>query len=234
MTSEHAFLEDVCRPSVRLFTDTVTCDVYNWLLAQSYACRALLPCIERTGTERDTAVNIVLHPARPARRALAVLASFGAIHVPPDAHHDDLILEAQLCGTVVDPLGAAELRQDWSQTHPTSTITRALDCLPPRLLFRLHFWVENPGAGALFRWLLPRLFEIYGIDLRNATHVARLTHCCGGGAGWRKYTQILSTDPMLARLVGVCGPSPSLNCGHAKRQAPRHHLCWRRTPPPTP
>ena len=218
ISSEHAFLEDVCQPPVRLFVDNITCDVYNCLLGQSYACRALLPCIERTDTERDTAINIVRHPARPARRALAVLASFGAVHVPPDAHHNSIIREAQSNGSAVGSLDAAELRHNWHQTHPSSTITRALDCMPPRLLFRLHFWVENPGgAGALFRWLLPRLFEVYGIDLRNATHVARLTHCGGGGAGWRKYTRILITDPMLARLIGVCGPSPSLNCGHAKR-----------------
>jgi len=148
---------------------------------------------------------------------LAVLASFGAIHVPPDAHHGTLVREARSNGNVVGPLDAAALRFDWDRTHPTSSIAHMLDCEPPRLLFRLHLWVENPGAGALFRWLLPRLREVYGIDLRNATHVARLTHCCGGGAGWRKYTQILSTDPTLRRLIGVCGPSPAFNCGHAKR-----------------
>ena len=137
-----------------------------------------------------------------------MLASIGAIHVPPDAHHDALIREARSNGTAVGPLDAATLWLDWNRTHPAPSITRALDCMPPRLLFRLHFWIENPGAGALFRWLLPRLFEVYGIDL---------THCCGGGAGWRKYTQILSTDHMLQRLIGVCGPSPGLNCGHAKR-----------------
>ena len=219
MASEHAFLEDVGRPPVRLFVGSVVCDVYNCLIGQSYACRALLPCIERTDAERSSAVNIVpgRHPARSARRALAVLASFGAIHVPPDAHHGTLVREARSNGAVVGPLDAAALRFDWDRTHPTPSIAHMLDCEPPRLLFRLHLWVENPGAGALFRWLLPRLREVYGIDLRNAKHVARLTRCCGGGAGWRKYTQILSTDPMLRRLIGVCGPSPALNCGHAKR-----------------
>ena len=38
MASEHAFLEDIGRPSVRLFVDNVVCDVYNCLLGQSYAC----------------------------------------------------------------------------------------------------------------------------------------------------------------------------------------------------
>ena len=104
--------------------------------------------------ERDAAVCIVSgrHPARPARRALAVLASFGAVHVPPDVHHGTLIREARSTGTVVGPLDAAALRQDWDRTHPA--ITLSLDCKPPRLLFRLFIWVENPGAGALFRWLL--------------------------------------------------------------------------------
>ena len=219
MASEHAFLEDISRPPVRLFVDNVVCDVYNCLLGQSYACRALLPCIERTDTERDSAVRIVhkRHPAHPARSALAVLASFGAIHVPPDAHHDTFVRDARSNGTAVGPLDAAALQLGWNQTHPTPDIAHMLDCAPPRLLRRLSIWVENPGAGALFRWLYPRLREIYGIDLRNATHVARLTHCCGGGAGWRKYTQILSTDPGLRHRIGVCGPSPALNCGHAKR-----------------
>ena len=49
------------------------------------------------------------------------------------------------------------------------------------------------------------------------THVARPTHCFGGGAAWRKYTQILSSDQALASRIGVCGPCPALNCGHAKR-----------------
>ena len=219
MASEHAFLEDIGRPSVRLFVDNVVCDVYNCLLGQSYACRALLPCIERTDTERDSAVRNVhsRHPAHPARSALAVLASFGAIHVPPDAHHDTFVRDARSNGTAVGPLDAAALQLDWNQTHPTPDIAHMFDCAPPRLLRRLNIWIENPGAGALFRWLYPRLREIYGIDLRNATHVARLTHCCGGGAGWRKYTQILSTDPGLRHRIGVCGPSPALNCGHAKR-----------------
>ena len=134
MAPEHAFLEDACRPSVRLFTDTVTCGAYNSFLGQSYACRALLPCIERTDTERDTAVQRVRHPARLARRALAVLASFGTIHVPPDARHGTLILEAQSCRAVVGPIDAAVLRQDWNRTHPTSAITRAFDCLRHREL----------------------------------------------------------------------------------------------------
>ena len=217
MASEHAFLEDVSRPSVRLFVDIVVCDVYNCLLGQSYACRALLPCIERTDEERNAAVRNVCsrHSARSARRALAVLASFGVVHVPPDAHHDSLIREAQSTGTVVGPLDAAALQLDWDRTHPT--ISRSLDYQPPRHLHQLFIWVENPGAGALFRWLVPRLMATYGINLRNATHVARLTHCCGGGAGWRKYTRILSTDPRLRHLIGVCGPCPSFNCGHAKR-----------------
>ena len=91
------------------------------------------------------------------------------------------------------------------------------DCSPPDLLFRLFVWIENPGASALFRWLLPRLYELYGIDLHNVTHVARLTHCFGGGAAWRKYTQILSSDQTLSNRIGVCGPCPALNCGHAKQ-----------------
>jgi len=134
MASEHAFLEDVSRPSVRLFVDIVVCDVYNCFLGQSYACRALLPCIERTDEERTAAVHIVKrHPARSARRALAVLASFGAVHVPPDEHHDSLIREAQSNGTVVGPLDAAALPLDWDLTHPT--VPRSLDYQPPR---RLH------------------------------------------------------------------------------------------------
>ena len=53
------FLEDVGRPPVRLFVDSVVCDVYNCFIGQSYACRALLPCIERTDEERSSAVNMV-------------------------------------------------------------------------------------------------------------------------------------------------------------------------------
>ena len=107
------------------------------------------------------------HPPYFARRALAVLASAGAIHIPPDARHDDLILEARPCGTVVGSLNAAELLRNWNWTHPTPTALRQPSCPLPDLLFRLFVWIENPGASALFRWLLPRLYELYGIDLGN-------------------------------------------------------------------
>ena len=118
---------------MRLFVDIVVCDVYNCLLGQSYACRALLPCIERTDEERNAAVHNVhsRHSARSARRALAVLASFGVVHVPPDAHHDSLIREAQSTGTVVGPLDAAALQLDWNRTHPTIIAVARLPAAPP-------------------------------------------------------------------------------------------------------
>ena len=219
MAFEHAFLEDVCRPPTRLFADAVSCDTYDSVHTQSYAGRAFLPCIERDDTERRKAIRAVRRRHSPylARRALAVLASAGAIHVPPDVRHDDLIQEARMDGVAVGSLNSAELCRCWILTHPTPTAIGQPDVPPPDLLIRLFVWIENPGASALFRWLLPRLYEYYGIDLRNVTHVARLTHCFGGGAAWRKYTRILSSDETLVDRIGVCGPCPALNCGHAKR-----------------
>ena len=215
---EHAFLEDVCQPLTRLFPDAISCDAYDSLHTQSYACRALLPRIEREDAERRVAIRTLRRRHSPyhARRALAVLASAGAIHIPPDVRHDDLIQEARSNGIAVCSLNASELLRNWNLTHPTPTTICQPDCSPPDLLFRLFVWIENPGASALFRWLLPRLYALYGIDLRNVTHVARLTHCFGGGAAWRKYTQILSSGQTLSSRIGVCGPCPNLNCGHAK------------------
>ena len=188
------------------------------------------PCLNKqVANDSDDALNSSFHRTKRIKRdhclRLAIFVSVGVLHSPPVSSRsfsskgrsydrDSLLSDAADLGHDIGPLLASSLLFSWCLTHATAVpVSLSLPFEPPPRLFSFTVWGDNPGAGAFFMWLLPILLP----ELDHIRFVVSLTHCSKGGAGWRKYTCILTNDGALASRVGPCGSCPHTNCGHSKR-----------------